>query len=152
MRKTLVVVAATCAAACAPAPESIQAAYVSEVPYRSWNCDQLGEESLRLNEALATASTAQSSARTNDAVGILLIGLPVGSMSGQSIAPQIALYKGQIEAVRRASIRNHCSEMTRIMPSGAPTPGVPIVSRGVQPQPAAPEKPISEAPQPGRRS
>jgi hypothetical protein len=136
------------AVACAPAPESIQAAYVSEIPYRSWSCDQLGEESLRLNEALATSSVAQSSARTNDTVGILLIGLPVGSMSGQSIAPQIALYKGQIEAVRRASIRNSCPEMTRIMPAGVSTPRTPTVSPGVQP---ASEKPISEAPAPERR-
>ena len=96
MRKTLVVVAATCATSCAPSPESIQAADVSEVPYRGWTCDQLGEESVRLNEALAIASVAQRSARTNDTVGILLMGLPVGSMSGRSIAPQIALYKGQM--------------------------------------------------------
>jgi hypothetical protein len=154
VRKILVVVAAACTFACAPAPETIQAAYVSEVPYRSWSCDQLGEENIRLNEALATASVAQNSARTNDTVGILLIGLPVGSMSGQSIAPQIALYKGQMEAVRRASIRNSCPEMTRILPAGAPAPGRPTVSPGVQPQAAPPpalEKPISEAPGAARR-
>jgi hypothetical protein len=38
-------------------------------------------------------------------------------MSGQSIAPQISLYKGQQQAVNRASIRASCPEMTRIMPS-----------------------------------
>jgi len=121
--------------ACAPTPESIAPAYVSEVPYRSWTCDQLGEENARLNQALATASVQQSNARSNDTVGIILIGLPVGSMSGQSIAPQIALYKGQLEAVHRASIRNSCPELTRILP-GAPPPG-PAVSPGIQPQPAA---------------
>lgn len=119
--------------ACAPAPETIQAAYVSDIPYRSYTCEQLGEENTRLNQALATASVAQSSARTNDTVGIILIGLPVGSMSGQSMAPQIALYKGQIEAVRNASIRNHCPELTRILPNTLP-PGPPV-QPGVQPQP-----------------
>lgn len=140
-------------AACAPTPESIAPAYVSEVPYRSWTCEQLGEENVRLNQALTTASVAQSNARTNDTVGIILIGLPVGSMSGQSIAPQIALYKGQIEAVHRASIRNSCPEMTRILPSGSPAPGAPVVSPGVQPSspppmiaPEAPTKPVSERP------
>lgn len=103
--------------ACAPTPESIAPAYVSEVPYRSWTCEQLGEESVRIHQALATASVAQDKARTNDTVGVILIGLPVGSMSGQSIAPQIALYKGQAEAVRTASIRNSCPEITRILPS-----------------------------------
>ncbi len=128
--------------ACAPTPESIAPAYVSELPYRGYTCEQLGEENARLNQALSTASVAQNSARTNDTVGILLIGLPVGSMSGQSIAPQIALYKGQLEAVHRASIRNHCPEITRILPGSVP-PG-PTVAPGIQPQPA-PEagKPVS---------
>lgn len=128
-------------AACAPAPESIQAAYVSDLPYRGYSCDQLGEEGIRLQQALATASVAQSNARSNDTVGIILIGLPVGSMSGQSIAPQIALYKGQIEAVRTASLRNNCPEMTRIHPSVPP--GTPTVQPGIQPQPEPQPKPVS---------
>ena len=127
---------------CAPTPESIQPAYVSEIPYRSWTCDQLGEENVRLNQALSTASVAQSNARTNDTVGIILIGLPVGSMSGQSIAPQIALYKGQMEAVHRASIRNSCPEITRILPHGM-TPAGPAVQPGVQPPAPAPTQPTS---------
>lgn len=133
-------------AACAPTPESIAPAYVSELPFRGYTCDQLGEEQARLQQALATASGQQSNARSNDVVGIILIGLPVGSMSGQSIAPQIALYKGQLEAVHRASIRNSCPELTRIQP-------VPAVAPGVQPAPApaSPDKPISELPG-GQRS
>lgn len=119
------------AGACAPTPESIQPAYVSETPYRSWTCDQLGEELTKLDQALATASIQQNTARTNDTVGVILLGLPVGSMSGQSVAPQIALYKGQHEAVRKASIRNGCPEMTRIQPSP------PAVKPGVQPTPSS---------------
>lgn len=115
--------------ACAPSPESIQPAYVSETPYRGGTCDQLGEELAKLDQALAVASQQQNTARTNDTVGIILIGLPVGSMSGQSIAPQIAMYKGQHEAVRKASIRNSCPEMTRIQP----TP--PTMKPGIQPPP-----------------
>jgi len=102
--------------ACAPTPESIQPAYVSEVPYQSWTCIQLGEELGRLNNALSTASAQQSTARSNDVAGVILLGLPVGSMSGQSIAPQIARYKGEQEAVNRAMIRNSCGEMKRLYP------------------------------------
>jgi hypothetical protein len=141
------------ASACAPTPESIAPAYVSEVPYQSFTCEQLGEEQARLNQALATASGQQNSARSNDVAGIILLGLPVGSMSGQSIAPQIALYKGQVEAVHRASIRKSCPELTRILPSGV-TPGTPVVQPGVQPPDPPPmispdsTKPISERPAP----
>jgi hypothetical protein len=105
--------------ACAPTPESIQPAYVSEVPYQSWSCQQLGEEMGRLNNALSTASVQQNTARSNDTVGVIFLGLPVASMSGQSIAPQIARYKGEQEAVQRAMIKNSCGEMIRIYP---PTP------------------------------
>ena len=133
--------------ACAPTPESIAPAYVSEVPYRTWTCDQLGEEQARLAQALSTASIQQSNARSNDTVGIILIGMPVGSMSGQSIAPQIALYKGQQEAIHRASIRNSCSELTRIQ--SYPPAAAASVSPPPMINPETPAKPISERPRAG---
>ena len=120
------------AAACAPTPESIQPAYVSEVPFQSWTCQQLGEEQLRLSSALATASGQQNTARSNDVAGVIFLGLPVGSMSGQSIAPQIARYKGEQEAVYKAMIRNQCSETVR---PGSAAPATPPAM--------SPQKPVS---------
>lgn len=96
--------------ACAKSPDSIQASYVSEVTYQSWSCSQLGEESQRLSSALATASTQQERARGNDVVGVILIGLPVSSLSGDNIAPEIARLKGEQEAVRRAMITKNCRQ------------------------------------------
>jgi len=95
-------------AACAKSPESIQPAYVSPVTYDGLSCPQLGEKQGRLATALATASNQQSQARSNDIAGILLLGLPVASLSGENIAPQIALYKGQQEAVRQVTLRKSC--------------------------------------------
>ncbi|WP_439541113.1 hypothetical protein [Hyphomicrobium sp.] len=97
------------ASACAKSPESIAPAYVSEVNYQHWSCGQLGEESGRLSQALAQASTQQENARTNDTVGIILIGLPVSSLSGDNIAPEIARLKGETEAVRKVSIGKGCA-------------------------------------------
>lgn len=94
--------------ACAKSPESIAPAYISEVNYQHWSCAQLGEESGRLSQALAQASTQQENARTNDTVGIILIGLPVSSLSGDNIAPEIARLKGETEAVRKVSISKGC--------------------------------------------
>jgi len=95
--------------ACAQSPEAIQPAYVSSVLYQSWTCLQLGEEQQHLASAFATASAQQNQARTNDTVGVLLIGLPVSSMSGENIASQIAHLKGEQEAVRQAMTHNSCS-------------------------------------------
>lgn len=76
--------------------------------YRSWTCAQLNEEFERLHVALARASRQQEDARTTDAVGILLIGLPVSTLSGENIAPEIARLKGEVEAVRKAAITTQC--------------------------------------------
>jgi hypothetical protein len=93
---------------CAKSPDSIQASYISEVGYLSWTCAQLGEETHRLSSALGTASAQQERARGNDIAGVILIGLPVSSLSGDNIAPEIARLKGEQEAVRKALIRKNC--------------------------------------------
>jgi len=81
------------------------------VGYRSWSCQQLGEEQNRLASALATASKQQEQARTNDIAGVIILGLPVSSMSGDNIAPEIARLKGEQEAIRRVMIVNNCSSI-----------------------------------------
>lgn len=42
-------------------------------------------------------------------VGVILIGLPVSSLSGDNIAPEIARLKGEQEAVRKAMVLKNCS-------------------------------------------
>ena len=96
-------------AGCAKNPESIAPAYVSPMIYQNWSCAQLAAEHERLNAALATASDQQRKARTNDIVGVALIGLPVSSLSGDNIASQIARLKGEKEAVRKVMIRKNCA-------------------------------------------
>jgi hypothetical protein len=140
MRK-LMLVALLGLAGCAPTPESIQPSYVSEVPYQSWSCQQLGEESSRLDAALSTASVQQSSARSSDVTGVIFLGLPVGSMSGQSIAPTIARYKGEKEAVSRAMIKNSCGEMIRPHPPAAPTAPTGAPDPSASTSPATPQAP-----------
>ncbi|WP_291164973.1 hypothetical protein [Hyphomicrobium sp.] len=110
MKNNLIVIAmlALPVAGCAKSPDSISPAYVSEVGYQNWSCAQLSEEAGRLSTALASASVQQENARTNDTVGVILIGLPVSSLSGDNIAPEIARLKGETEAVRKASMFKSC--------------------------------------------
>jgi starvation-inducible outer membrane lipoprotein len=96
-------------ASCAQAPEEVRPAYTSSVVYESWTCRQLGEEQARLQGALTAASAQQSQTRSNDIAGWVFLGMPVASMSGGNVAPEIANYKGQIEAVQQAMIRKNCS-------------------------------------------
>lgn len=122
MRKLgAVVITAISVAGCASSPERIAPADVSEIPYLSWSCQQLDEESARLGAALATASEKQKKASENDALGVFLIALPVASMSGDDIEPEVARLKGEIEAVRRTSIKNNCAGIAA-SPGAAATP------------------------------
>jgi len=93
---------------CAVAPEFIPPSYVSPFTYQNWSCEQLAEESHRLVSAYATAAARQQQAHTGDAVGVLLLGLPVSSMSGQNIAPEIGRLKGEHEALARVAIHKGC--------------------------------------------
>ena len=111
MRVLIGALAALTLSGCAQSPESVQPAYASEVPYQTWTCDQLGQEGSNLSSALAQASRQQDDARTGDTVGVIFLGLPVSSMSGSNVAPEIARLKGQINAVRVVGIEKHCTDL-----------------------------------------
>lgn len=108
--KLLFAVAAVAAAlaGCAKAPESIAPSYVSEVPYQSYTCVQLGQEKARLEQAYAVTAKAQSDARTGDAWGVFLIGMPTSSLSGGNVAAEVASLKGQMTAVDKTIITKNC--------------------------------------------
>lgn len=90
------------ATGCATAPQNIAPAYVSHMTYMQFDVDQLGQEEARLQAALATASDAQSKARSNDIAGVILLGLPVSSLSGSNQASNVARLKGELEAIQKA--------------------------------------------------
>lgn len=105
---------------CAKAPESISPSYVSEVGYLSWTCEQLATETTRMSSAYSTAAAQQEKARTNDVVGVILIGLPVSSLSGDNIAPEIARLKGEQDAIRKAMISKQCANVPQAAPVKQP--------------------------------
>lgn len=112
MKKKLLVASAIIALAavtgCAKKPESIAPAYTSSSNYTGWSCKALAQEASHLDQAYTVAAEQQNNARTNDIVGVVLIGLPVSSLSGDNIAAQIASLKGQQEAVRSTMQAKNC--------------------------------------------
>jgi hypothetical protein len=128
---TLCILCAIVGAGCAARPESIQPSYVSPITYDAYSCDQMAQKASRLSAALSTASKQQSDARTNDTVGVLLIGLPVGSMGGQAIAPEIARLKGEKDALQQSQIRKNCAFVPE--PVVMKKPPAPVAIAGKQP-------------------
>src|SRR5262249_29165260 len=109
MRCAFAIFLAAVIGGCAKSPGSIQPAYMSPVAYAGLSCNQLKKEAARVQHALTEASMQQEETSDNDAAGILLIGMPVASFSGENIATQIAALKGEIEAVQRASLEKKCA-------------------------------------------
>ena len=95
--------------ACAKTPESIAPSYVSPLTYRGYDCDQLGAESIRIVDALTSASEQQRTARINDTIGLIFLGLPVSSLSGGNVASQIAALKGEQKAIRQTVNKMKCN-------------------------------------------
>ena len=112
---------------CAQNPKDIAPAYASTVPYETWTCEQLAQETVRIDQALVTASATQTQTRSGDTIAVILIGLPLSSMSGANVAPQIAYLKGQSDAIRQVMIRKNCSTLLAHIPApplaATPSPG-----------------------------
>jgi len=96
-------------ASCAKAPEAIGPSYVSVLNYQAWSCEQLASESVRLSDAVAISSMKQRQARANDTMGVLLIGVPISTFSGDNQAVDLGRLKGEYEAVRQAGLQRNCT-------------------------------------------
>ena len=92
---------------CANRPESISASYVSHERYIGNSCAILSEKMSDARANLAKFSEMQNSKANVDAWGVFLILVPVSQLSGDSEA-DVAKYKGIVEAIETAQIKNKC--------------------------------------------
>jgi hypothetical protein len=93
---------------CAASPEDIKPQHVSDVQYRDWTCEQLSAERQRIVADLSTASARQEETSSGDVFGVFLLGLPLGSITGEDLEPQIAQLKGERDAIDRVAKLNDC--------------------------------------------
>lgn len=131
MNKLNIAVIGMCGAllsACASAPEGIEPAYVSDLQYRGLSCDQIQLEYVRVVQALHRAEEQQRQARSSDTVGVILLGLPIGSMTGQGVEGQVAGLKGQKDTLERVSIASNCTTLPAVYVESAPGSSDPIGS------------------------
>jgi hypothetical protein len=93
---------------CATLPEKIAPSDISNASYENWSCEQLSQEQPQLTAALASASDAQRRCRKADIAGLLLIGLPVGSLTGCRKTAEIAKFKDELQALQHAAMVINC--------------------------------------------
>ena len=106
------VIAATAMAlsACAASPESIKPHYINSAQYSYLTCPQLAEYKATLTAAYNKAADSENDARTEDAAAGLLLGLPVGSMTHESVPWQVGDLKGRIVAVSQLQAAKKCGQ------------------------------------------
>lgn len=93
-------------ASCAEKAANIEPAAISTARYDGWNCSKLRKEKAFVDDALVRTSADQDKAADNDALMVVLIGVPT---SGGGIKGEVARLKGEQEALRRAMVERSCS-------------------------------------------
>jgi hypothetical protein len=124
VRRWVSIITAFSLAGCASKSADIAPAYVSPLTYQSFTCPQLTAEAQRVSAAAATAAGQQDSQSTKDAVattvGVLIVWPALFLIQGdKQNAAQLAVLKGQMDAIEQASIQKNCGIQFRAAPPPA---------------------------------
>lgn len=106
--KKSVMFAVLIVAGCAKSPDQVKALPLSDLEFQNMSCDQLKSVNDQVALDLQTLTKAQQDAATGDAVGVVLLGMPVSSTFGQDRETQLAYTKGKQEAITRVLATNGC--------------------------------------------
>jgi hypothetical protein len=68
----------------------------------------LKSEEVKQIQSLENLSAKQKATATGDTVGVLLIGLPTSSMSGNDSEAEISIVKGRLQAIDRRQSKKGC--------------------------------------------
>jgi len=94
--------------ACAASPENIKAANIGRAQFAYLTCPQLAQYKATLNAVYDKAADSQHNARIADAIGLIVVGVPVGSATHESLPWQISDLKGRIAAVQQLQTADNC--------------------------------------------
>ena len=86
-------------AACAQSPDAIAPAILPAGSYDALTCDAAMTERLILATSIDTLSRQQRDAVAGDALGVLIFGVPLSSLSGGDKAGLLAVEKGKALAL-----------------------------------------------------
>jgi hypothetical protein len=95
---------------CATRPESISASYVSHEKYMSNDCAQLTSHMVDARSQLTKFSSMQDTKANLDAATVFFVLIPASKLTGDS-AGDVAKYKGEVEAIETAQVKNGCKKV-----------------------------------------
>jgi len=109
--------------ACASPPEDIRPARINPAQYAYMTCAQLVDYGGQLDATLKLANDQESDARTEDAIGFVLLQAPLGQQRHPKIPEEISELKGQLVAVQSLEQSKNCgAQQASLTPPGAAAP------------------------------
>ena len=99
---TSVLLATLTLAGCASRANSIAPVAVPSSNYAGLTCDEAKIQLEQKQQAQSALTREQNNAATGDTVGVLLLGLPVGSIFGADKAGELGQVKGEVMALQGA--------------------------------------------------
>jgi hypothetical protein len=97
------------ASSCAKRPDAIVPADIPMAAYSNLSCEQLGQEMIKEQTALAAVSKQQHDAATGDAFGVFFVGVPMSSTFGGDKEGQVSVAKGKVQAIQSAMMSKGCN-------------------------------------------
>ncbi len=98
MKPGVLLLAAAALSACAASPDSIAPVSMGNA-YQGITCAAARDHLAAERQTLAALSAQQNAAVAGDAIGVLLIGVPMSSLTGGDVEGAIATSKGKIVAL-----------------------------------------------------
>lgn len=95
--------------ACATPPDRIAASAYPTDGYRNMECPALLAEQASKKSELLSLEAAQRATVNSDAVGVFLVGIPIGSLGGGDVETQVSVAKGQLEAINQTIWSSNCA-------------------------------------------
>ncbi len=109
---------------CSTASKDIAATYVSPIQYQSYDCDQLGAETQRIQAKVTQIGGRLDESASNDkvltGVGVILFFPVLFALGGtKAQEAEYARLKGEYDAVQQAAVAKKCPGVVTIQPTSA---------------------------------
>lgn len=95
-------------AGCATKPSRIAPLNVSPLVYGSKSCAEVAELAAKTDASLQEMIVRQNRARKTDTIGVIMLGLPMGSITGKDREADVARLKGEKIALEQAAKDKGC--------------------------------------------
>ena len=95
-------------AGCAKRASEVAPAFIQPGSFAAFGCVELNAMAAAERRTLATLEADQNSAATGDTIGVLFVGVPISSVTGQDVEANLAISKGKMLEIEAAQAAKGC--------------------------------------------